>query len=63
MLVPKLNTEEWYLQRDMFEAYIEDEVNPARLAEGLSLIRKHEARECYRILYEFWSKFNNSRLK
>lgn len=56
MIVPDLNSEEYYIQRDDFMRYIEDKVNPARLDVGLSGIREHEARECFRILYEFWQK-------
>ena len=58
MIVPDLNSEEYYIQRDDFMRYIEDKVNPARLAEGLLEIRVHEARECFRILYMFWQKLD-----
>jgi len=58
MNVPELDSEHWYMMRDKFMRYIEDEVNAARVAADLQPIREHEARECYRILYEFWSKFD-----
>lgn len=46
-------TEEYYINRDEFLRYIAFEVNPARLSAGLSEIREHEARECYRIIHDF----------
>ena len=58
MNVPELDSEHWYMMRDKFMRYIEVEVNAARVAADLQPIREHEARECYRILYEFWSKFD-----
>lgn len=51
-------TEEYYIKRDEFMRYIAFEVNPARLAAGLSEIREHEARECYRIIIDFQRKWN-----
>jgi len=51
-------TEEYYIKRDEFMRYIAFEVNPARLAAGLSEIREHEARECYRIITDFQRKWN-----
>lgn len=59
MQIPDLNTEQYYTMRDEFMCYIEDEVNPARLDAGLELIRKHEAEQCYRILYDFWRKWSS----
>lgn len=46
-------SEEYYIRRDNFVRYIDTEVNPARLKAGLSEIREHEARECFRILHDF----------
>ena len=57
MHIPDLDTEEYYIMRDEFMRYIEDSVNPARTEAGLEPIREHEGRECYRILYEFWKKW------
>jgi hypothetical protein len=51
-------TEEYYIKRDEFMRHIAFEVNPARLASGLSEIREHEARECYRIITDFQRKWN-----
>jgi len=50
-------SEEYYLARDTFCIYIEDEVNPARVAAGLQPIRNDEARECFRIIDEFMDKW------
>lgn len=57
MQIPDLDTEEYYIMRDEFMRYIEDSTNPARIVAGLQPIGEHEARECYRILYEFWRKW------
>jgi hypothetical protein len=46
-------SEEYYARRDDFMRYIAFEVNPARLKAGLSEIREHEARECFRIIHDF----------
>lgn len=49
-------SEEYYIDRDDFIRYIIEEVNPARLKVGLSEIREHEARECFRILNDFYRR-------
>ena len=49
-------SEEYYAARDSFVAYIDSDVNPARQAAGLSLIREAEARECFRLIEEFMDR-------
>ena len=56
MQIPDINSETYYALRDSFMNHIDLVVNTERDRLGLTIIRPHEARECYRILYEFWSK-------
>lgn len=53
-----MKEEEYYIARDEFMAYIEEKVNPAREKAGLSAIRDHEAKECFRIIHEFREEWN-----
>jgi hypothetical protein len=53
-----MNREEYYIQRDEYMAYIRNTVNPARVDAGLSEIREHEARECFRIIHDFQKQWN-----
>lgn len=56
----RFNTaEEYFTARDAFLVYCEDEVNPARVANGLKPLDLPTAREAFRIIDEFcvdWSK-------
>ena len=47
-------TEEYYARQDEFRRYIKNKVNPARTAHGLKEIDDDSARECFRILDEFF---------
>lgn len=47
-------SEEYFATRDSFIAYVVDEINPARIKAGLSELREHEARECFRIMHDFF---------
>jgi len=47
-------TEEYFIRQEEFWQYIKDEVNPARLAEGLSEIKYQHAKECFRIMDKFF---------
>lgn len=53
------SAELFHARQDEFMRYVEDEVNPARVAAGLSEIRPHEARECFRIIDEFATKWDS----
>lgn len=57
-------SEEYFARQDEFRCYIAEQVNPARLAAGLSVIGDDEARECFRILDQFfvgWRKLDQIR--
>lgn len=56
MKQPARGSEQWYALQEEFIRYIINQVNPARLDAGLSEIREHEARECFRILDDFHRK-------
>ena len=45
--------EEYYCKRDDFMRYVENEVNPARIACGLQPLDVTTAGVCYRILNDF----------
>lgn len=62
MQIPELDSEEYYIMRDDFLRYIDDDVNPARFKAGLAEIKTIDARECYRILYDFWKKWEVNRI-
>ena len=61
MKIPLAETEAYYSEQEEFMRYIQDEVNPAREKAHLLPIRKYEAKECYRILHEMWSKLEDKR--
>ncbi len=49
--------EEYHIRCDEFRAYIIEQVNPERVKAGLGEIRDAEARECFRILDQFFVKW------
>jgi hypothetical protein len=52
-----LTGEPYYLARDDFSRYIEEEVNPARAKAGLQPLDAKTAEECFRILNDFYRKW------
>jgi hypothetical protein len=51
------NGEAYYCKRDDFTRYLEEVVNPARIAANLAPLDKRTAEECYRILNDFARKW------
>lgn len=49
--------EAYYCKRDDFTRYLEEVVNPARIAANLAPLDKRTAEECYRILNDFARKW------
>jgi hypothetical protein len=47
-------TEEYFIRQEEFWQYINEQVNPARLADGLSEIKYQHAKECFRIMDKFF---------
>lgn len=56
MQIPDINSQTYNDLCDEFLNHIDRVENVRRDKLGLTIIRPLEARECYRILYEFWSK-------
>ena len=54
-------SEEYFIHRDQFIAYILDEVNPAREKQGLSQIREVEAGICFRVMIDFLDKWEQKK--
>lgn len=53
-------TEEYFARQHEFRNYIADKVNPARAKHGLSEIRDDEARECFRIMDQFFAEWRST---
>jgi hypothetical protein len=57
-VIQQESAEEYYIRRDGFLRHIKDNVDPARVANGLQPLDETTARECFRILNDFWAKLD-----